>query len=158
MKARTIAPRRNVMRLLLASLALGLAAAGAPRAPDADITAAAEALTLRLSETRRDIHRNPELGNREVRTGRLVADRLRALGLEVRSPVAKTGVVGILKGGAPGPVVAVRADLDALPIEERRDTPGKGQEPAGMHGCGRRLHHPADLFPTWASAAAYAPA
>src|SRR5260370_38716355 len=112
MKARTIAPRRNVMRLLLASLALGLAAAGSPRTPDADITAAAEALTLRLSETRRDIHRNPELGNRELRTGRLVADRLRALGLEVRSPVATPGLVAISKGGPPGPVVADGPDLE----------------------------------------------
>src|SRR5690349_19730734 len=126
MNARMIPLRRNPMSLLLASLALGMVAA-TPPAPDAEITAAVDALTSRLSETRRDIHRNPELGNREVRTGRLVADRLRALGLEVRAPVAKTGVVGILKGGRPGPVVAVRADLDALPIEERRDSPYKSQ-------------------------------
>ena len=129
------------MRLLLAGLALGLAAAPPLTvSPDAEITAAAEALTPRLVETRRDIHRNPELGNREVRTGGLVAERLRALGLEVRHPVAKTGVVGVLKGGAPGPVVAVRADLDALPIEERRDSPYKSQNPGVMHACGHDAH------------------
>src|SRR5688572_20364694 len=66
---------------------------------------------------RRDIHMHPELGNREVRTGQLVADYLRKLGFDqVTHPVAKTGVVALLKGGRPGPVVAVRADMDALPI------------------------------------------
>src|SRR5688500_12668368 len=67
---------------------------------------------------RRDIHQNPELGNREIRTAKLVADHLRKLGLEVKEKVAKTGVVGILKGGKPGPVIALRADMDALPIVE----------------------------------------
>jgi amidohydrolase len=89
---------------------------------------------------RRDLHMNPELGNREVRTGALVADRLRALGLEVRHPVAKTGVVGILRGGRPGPVVAVRADIDALPIQERNDVPYKSRNAGVKHACGHDAH------------------
>jgi amidohydrolase len=97
-------------------------------------------MASRLVETRRDIHRHPELGNREERTGRLVADRLRAAGLEVRYPVAKTGVVGILKGGRPGAVVAVRADLDALPIQEKKDSPYKSENAGVMHACGHDAH------------------
>jgi amidohydrolase len=114
--------------------------AAATSAPDAEIRAAAEALTPALVETRRDIHRHPELGNREFRTGKLVAERLRALGLEVRHPVAKTGVVGILKGGRPGAVVAVRADLDALPIQERNDVPYKSENAGVKHACGHDAH------------------
>jgi amidohydrolase len=117
-----------------------LALAAAPAAPDAEIRAAAAALAPALVETRRDIHAHPELGNREVRTGMLVAERLRALGLEVRHPVAKTGVVAVLKGGRPGPVVAVRADLDALPIQERNDVPYKSQNPGVKHACGHDAH------------------
>ena len=106
------------------ALFLSLAAAAAP---DAEIKTAAERMAPALVETRRDIHRHPELGNREVRTGKLVADRLKALGLDVRHPVAKTGVVGVLKGGKPGAVVAIRADLDALPIQETNDVPYKSE-------------------------------
>jgi amidohydrolase len=115
-------------------------AAAATAAPDAEIKAAAEALAPSLVETRRDIHRHPELGNREVRTGRLVADRLARLGLEVRHPVAKTGVVGVLRGGRPGPTVALRADLDALPIEERNDVPYKSETAGVKHACGHDAH------------------
>src|SRR5688500_8041323 len=97
-------------------------------------------MTPALVATRRDIHQNPELGNRETRTGALVAERLRALGLEVRHPVAKTGVVGILRGGRPGPVVAVRADMDALPIQERNDVPYKSRNPGVKHACGHDAH------------------
>jgi amidohydrolase len=123
--------------MLTSALLLFLAA---PAAPDAEIRAAAEAMTPRLVETRRDIHRHPELGNRETRTGQLVADRLRALGLEVRYPVARTGVLGILRGGLPGAVVGLRADLDALPIQEKRDSDYKSSVPSVMHACGHDAH------------------
>jgi amidohydrolase len=125
---------------MLIAPAVLLAAAAATSAPDAEIRAAAEALAPALVATRRDIHQHPELGNRETRTGTLVAERLRALGLEVRHPVAKTGVVGILRGGRPGPVVAVRADLDALPIPERNDVPYKSQNAGVKHACGHDAH------------------
>jgi amidohydrolase len=121
-------------------LALLVAAAAAVPPPDAEIRAAAEALVPSLVATRRDIHQHPELGNRETRTGALVAERLRALGLEVRHPVAKTGVVGILRGGRPGPVVGVRADLDALPIQERNDVPYRSLNDGVKHACGHDAH------------------
>jgi amidohydrolase len=97
---------------------------------------------------RRDIHQNPELGNRETRTAKLVADHLTKLGLEVRTGVAHTGVVAVLKGGKPGPVVALRADMDALPVTEEVDLPFKstvratylGQEVGVMHACGHDNH------------------
>ncbi|HYG64124.1 MAG TPA: amidohydrolase [Thermoanaerobaculia bacterium] len=97
---------------------------------------------------RRDIHQNPELGNRETRTSALVADHLRKLGYEVRTNVAHTGVVGILRGGKPGPVVALRADMDALPVTEQADVPFaskvrttyNGQEVGVMHACGHDVH------------------
>jgi amidohydrolase len=98
--------------------------------------------------TRRDLHQHPELGNREVRTAKIVADRLRALGIEVTEKVAHTGVVGILKGGKPGKVVALRADMDALPVTEQVDLPFaskvrstyNGQDVGVMHACGHDAH------------------
>jgi amidohydrolase len=98
---------------------------------------------------RRDFHQNPELGNREVRTAKIVADHLRSLGFDaVVEKVAHTGVVGTLKGGKPGPVVALRADMDALPVTEEVDVPFKskvraewnGQECGVMHACGHDAH------------------
>lgn len=97
---------------------------------------------------RRDIHENPELGNREFRTAALVAEHLEGLGIEVRTGVAHTGVVGVLKGGRPGPTVALRADMDALPVTEMVDLPFaskvrteyNGQEVGVMHACGHDNH------------------
>src|SRR4051812_11565207 len=89
---------------------------------------------------RRDFHANPELSNAEERTARVVAERLRALGLEVKTGVAKHGVVALLKGGKPGKCVALRADMDALPIEEVGNAPFKSQQPGVMHACGHDGH------------------
>lgn len=95
----------------------------------------------RVVDTRRDIHRHPELGYRETRTAALVAERLRALGFEnVRTGVGKTGVVGYLKGGRPGKLVAVRADMDALPIPELIDVPYKSTVDGVKHACGHDGH------------------
>src|SRR5262245_51617311 len=83
----------------------------------------AAALMGKVVAWRRDIHAHPELSNREVRTAGLVAEHLRALGLEVKTGVAHTGVVGVLRGALAGPVVALRADMDALPVAEEVDLP-----------------------------------
>ena len=118
--------------------------------PDLDrrVDAAAKKVEPSVIECRRDIHRHPELGNREFRTSKLIADRLHALGIEVRTPIAHTGVVGVLKGGRPGKVVALRADMDALPVTEQVDLPFKstvrtkynGQDVGVMHACGHDAH------------------
>ena len=105
------------------------------------VASQATAMSARLVETRRDIHRHPELGFRETRTAKLIADRLRALGFdEVREQVGVTGVVGVLKGGRPGKVVAVRSDMDALPIPELIDVPYKSTVPDVKHACGHDGH------------------
>jgi len=125
---------------MLFALGILLSAAAAATTPDAEIKTRAEALAPSLVAVRRDLHAHPELSNREERTGHLVAERLRALGLEVRYPVAKTGVVGVLRGGRPGGVVALRADMDALPIDEQNDVPYKSLTPGVMHACGHDGH------------------
>jgi amidohydrolase len=116
---------------------------------DARIREEADRLEPQVIEWRRHIHRHPELGNREVETAKLVAAHLRKLGLdEVREQVAYTGVVGVLKGGKPGPCVALRADMDALPVTEEVDLPFKsvvrtqwnGVEAGVMHACGHDTH------------------
>jgi len=83
------------------------------------INTASNKIEQKVIEWRHDIHQHPELGNREVRTAALIAKHLQSLGIEIKTNVAKTGVVGLLKGDKPGPVVALRADMDALPVEER---------------------------------------
>jgi amidohydrolase len=97
---------------------------------------------------RRDIHEHPELGNRETRTAKIIADHLRSLGIEVRTGVAHTGVIGLLRGGRPGKVVALRSDMDALPVTEQVDLPFaskvkavyNGQQVGVMHACGHDTH------------------
>ena len=116
---------------------------------DAAISAAADRLEPKVIAWRRDFHQNPELGNRELRTAKIVADHLRSLGFDgVREKVAHTGVVGVLKGGRPGPSVALRADMDALPVAEEVDVPFKstvrtqwnGLDCGVMHACGHDAH------------------
>ncbi|GHE81865.1 amidohydrolase [Thalassotalea profundi] len=102
----------------------------------------------KVIEWRRDFHENPELGNREVRTAKIVAEHLKALGMDVETGIAYTGVVGILKGGKPGPTVMLRADMDALPVTEKTDVPFKslkttnyrGVDVGIMHACGHDTH------------------
>ncbi len=115
----------------------------------AKIDVAAHAIEARVIAWRRDFHEHPELGNREFRTAAIVAEHLRRLGLdEVRTEVAHTGVVGLLKGALPGPVVALRADMDALPVIEEVDLPFASKERATwngesvgvMHACGHDTH------------------
>lgn len=130
---------------IVAALAMGTSAAAqelaTPAALRQRVQREADAMTARLIETRRDLHQHPELGFRETRTAKLVADRLRSLGFdEVREQVGVTGVVGVLKGGRPGPVVAVRADMDALPIPELIDVPYKSTVPNVKHACGHDAH------------------
>jgi amidohydrolase len=105
-------------------------------------------LTPQVVTWRRDFHQHPELGNRETRTSKVIAEELRRLGYEVRTGVAHTGVVAVLKGARPGPTVALRADMDALPVTEQGDLPFKsvakatwnGQEVGVMHACGHDNH------------------
>src|SRR5918999_913719 len=114
---------------------------GADAAREQRVAQAAEAIRPRLVEQRRDFHMHPELSNREERTGRVVAERLKALGLdEIKTGVARHGVVALLKGAKPGPVVAVRADMDALPINETIDVPYKSRNPGVKHACGHDVH------------------
>ena len=114
----------------------------------AEIDRRTEAVLPKVVAWRRDIHQHRELGNREVRTSALVAAHLKALGLEVRTGVAHTGVTGVLRGAKPGPVVALRADMDALPVTEEVDVPFRstakaqwaGKEVGVMHACGHDNH------------------
>ena len=116
--------------------------------PGAQIDARAAALESKVIGWRRDLHQHPELSNREVRTAGVVAEHLRALGLKVQTGVAHTGVVGLLDSGRPGPVIALRADMDALPVTEEVDLPFasrtranfNGQDVGVMHACGHDCH------------------
>jgi amidohydrolase len=150
-----------VTLLIASSLVSGAAAqrpsggqSGAPAASarldvlHARIDKAADAVLPKVVAWRRDLHAHPELGNREVRTAAFLAERLRAMGYEVRTGVAKTGVVGLLRGGRPGPVVALRADIDGLPVTEETGLPFasrergeyNGREVGVMHACGHDFH------------------
>lgn len=125
----------------LALFAAGAWLAMADPARDAELARGAEALRSKLVESRRWFHMHPELSNREERTGREIAARLRAIGFtEVRTGVARHGVVAMLRGGKPGPVVAVRADIDALPVTETLDVPYKSRNEGVKHACGHDVH------------------
>ncbi|QYJ19610.1 amidohydrolase [Achromobacter sp. ES-001] len=151
-----LAPLALAAHLLMSGPAAAQSAPGtqgplAP-APNAELSeqidTRARAIEDKLIAWRRDIHQHPELGNQETRTSKLVADHLRALGMDVKTGVAGTGVVAVLKGGKPGPVVALRADMDALPVKEQVDVPFAskakgtylGKEVDVMHACGHDTH------------------
>lgn len=127
---------------------LGSSSIGQVKDHSALISKAADNIEQKVIEWRHDIHQNPELGNREFRTAELIAKHLKSLGIDVQTKVGVTGVVGILKGGLPGPVVALRADMDALPVEEKNDLPYaskvkttyNGNETYVMHACGHDGH------------------
>lgn len=133
-----------LLLLLLMPLALEVSA----QRFDKEIEQKALALESKVISWRHDFHEFPELSNREFETGKKIAAHLKSLGLEVREKVAHTGVVGILRTGKPGPVIALRADIDALPVTERTDVPFKskakgeynGQEVGVMHACGHDTH------------------
>lgn len=136
------------MRKFLLSTTLLLSAAAQAQTDYAKISAQADKLESKVIAWRRDFHANPELGNRENRTAEVIAKHLKSLGLEVKTGVAHTGVVAVLKGDKPGPVVALRADMDALPVTERVNLPFaskvktqyNGQEVGVMHACGHDTH------------------
>lgn len=141
--------RHRLSLALLAAVSLAPAlTAQAPSPFEAEIRKQTQAVMPKVVAWRRDLHEHPELGNRETRTAALVAEQLRALGLEVRTGVATTGVVGILRGGKPGPSIALRADMDALPVTEEVDLPFRskvrteynGQQVGVMHACGHDNH------------------
>src|SRR5256714_8023486 len=141
----------RVMRARVLTLLIGVLMSTTVEAEsslDKRIDEAATKVESKVIACRRDIHEHPELGNREVRTSTLVADRLKQLGIEMRTGIAHTGVIGILKGAKPGRVVALRADMDALPVVEQVDVPFKstvkttynGHEVGVMHACGHDAH------------------
>ena len=115
---------------------------------DEQTLASVDAVESQVVEWRRDFHQNPELSNREFRTAGIVASHLESLGIETTTGVAHTGVVGVLRGGLPGPVVALRADMDGLPVTERTDVPFaskavgeyNGEQVGVMHACGHDTH------------------
>lgn len=127
---------------------LGLFVQPAFAALEDEVASRAQQTEAQVVAWRRDIHQNPELSNREFRTSALVAGHLRSLGIEVQTGIAHTGVVGVLKGGKPGPVVALRADMDALPVVEKTGLPFasvatgeyEGKEVGVMHACGHDNH------------------
>jgi amidohydrolase len=140
--------RTPIMRVAAAIAATFSAATAGAQISAAQLDSAASKVESRVIAWRRDIHQNPELSNREVRTSKLVAEHLKKLGLPVRTGIAHTGVTAVLKGGKPGPVIALRADMDALPVAEQVDVPFKstvtteflGKKVGVMHACGHDAH------------------
>jgi len=135
-------------RIIGGLLALSVTAAQTPDYLNSQIDDLANRLERKVIEWRRDFHQNPELSNREFRTAEKVANHLRSLGMEVQTGIAHTGVVGILNGGRAGKVVALRADMDGLPVKEKVDLPFaskakgvyQGNEVDVMHACGHDNH------------------
>ena len=133
---------------LLSILIFGNAFAQMNSKLQAKVDQQAQEIEGKVIEWRRHFHQYPELSNREVKTAAIVADHLKKLGIEVQTGVAKTGVVGLLKTGKPGPVIALRADMDALPVTERNSLPYASKEKAVfndqetgvMHACGHDTH------------------
>lgn len=140
----------TVCRCLLAIAAASLLHAPELQAQafDKDVSALVEKVAPQAIKIRQQIHQHPELSNREVKTAELVAAHLRGLGLQVKTGIARTGVVGVLQGKLPGPVIAVRADMDALPVTEATEFPFKstvrtthaGREVGVSHACGHDVH------------------
>ena len=137
----TARPRLSAAVLVLAALA-GYPPSARPVDPKTGrrIDAEIEKNRAEIVKIRRFIHMNPELSNREFETARVIAARLQPLGFDVRTGVAKTGVVAVLRGGWAGPAVAVRADMDALPVQEATGLPYKSLNPGVMHACGHDVH------------------
>jgi amidohydrolase len=134
--------------ILFSLLGLSIVASAQTEALKQKAATKADAISSKVIAWRRDFHEHPELGNQEFRTSEIIAKYLTSLGIEIKTGVAKTGVVGILKGGKPGPVVALRADMDGLPVVERLPlafaskvkTQFNGQEVGTMHACGHDSH------------------
>lgn len=143
--------RMPLSRTSLLACALGLVlsgSVGAQAAQRPEVTAAAAKLQQQVIDWRRDFHQHPELSNREERTARVVAEELRRMGLEPQTGIAHHGVVAVIKGGRPGPKIALRADMDALPVAERTGLPYaskatgqyRGETVGVMHACGHDAH------------------
>jgi amidohydrolase len=140
--------KRNISTALVAAGAALVLYDAPVSAREAEIVGKVTAIESKVIAWRRDIHQHPELSNRETRTAALVAKHLESLGLEVRRGVAKTGVIGVLKGARPGRVLALRADMDALPVEEQTGLPFASRVKAEylgkmvsiMHACGHDAH------------------
>ena len=138
----------NVYILLFSIYIITSSTAFGDTLPLETINSLSNDLSEQVVSWRRDFHQHPELSNREFRTARVIAEHLETLGMEVQTGVAHTGVVGVLKGGKPGPVVLLRADIDGLPVPERNDLPFRseaigeynGEEVPVMHACGHDSH------------------
>jgi len=138
--------RKTLLALFFTGISASISAQDSALTPP--VQSLVDRVMPQVIEWRRDFHQHPELGNREFRTSGIVAEYLEYLGLEVRTGIAHTGVVAVLRGGRPGPVVALRADMDALPVAEQVNLPFastqrtqyNGQEVGVMHACGHDNH------------------